>query len=399
MKFKFDLAAHLFSYLQTPTRSNVFQLCAEFHAPVDVHRLNHAITRTAPYFPAMMVQRKTSMWDDWLESCDSLPKAVYWPNLPRYFCDMERLSQCAVQILYDQTHIAVVFSHYVTDGSGGCAFFEHLLHEYVQGFSIQKTVIPSYAFTEDAYRICEGPETTTPSSVYHKAFQLSEGQIEGEILSTHLHCPVSSLKRAAHRYHATINQFLTAALMLAIERVRKKKGRPIRLMIPLDLRKILTNDTQRNFTLYIAAEEPNREDLQVNEVIAQLQESQDAQTDAQLLKARIQANLRLEQHFFWRLLPFPIKCALLQFVHKNWVERQFTMTFSNLGLFSPETSTSYIKKMNFMLTPLRSGRYNCSCISCNGLLVLSFVRTIRQPMIERELVQVLSELGVEVSCS
>lgn len=100
----------------------MFQLCAELHSLVDVHRLNYAITRTAPYFPAMMVQRKTSMWDDWLESCDTLPKVVYWPNLPRYFCDMERLSQCAVQILYDQTHIAVVFSHYVTDGSGGCAF-------------------------------------------------------------------------------------------------------------------------------------------------------------------------------------------------------------------------------------------------------------------------------------
>ena len=399
MKFKFDLAAQLFSYLQTPTRSNVFQLCAELHVPVDVHRLNHAITRTAPHFPAMMVQRKTSMWDDWLESCDTLPKAVYWPNLPRYFCDMECLSQCAVQILYDQTHIAVVFSHYVTDGSGGCAFFEHLLHEYVQGFSTQKTVIPSYASTEDAYRICEGSEPTTPSSIYHKAFQLSEGQTEGEILSTYIHCPVSSLKRAAYRYHATINQFLTAALMMAIERVRKKKGRPIRLMIPLDLRKILANDTQRNFTLYIAAEEPNQEDLQVDELIQHLRESQHNQTDAQLLKARIHANLRMEQHFFWRLLPFPIKSALLQFVHKNWVERQFTMTFSNLGLFSSEISMGYIKKMNFMLTPLRSGRYNCSCISCNGLLVISFVRTIRQPIIEHELVQVLSELGVEVSCS
>lgn len=278
-------------------------------------------------------------------------------------------------------------------------FFEHLLHEYVQGFSTQKTVIPSYAFTEDVYRICEGSGTTMPSSIYHKAFQLSEGQTEGEILSTHLQCSVSSLKRAAHRYHATINQFLTAALMLAISRVRKKKGRPIRLMIPFDLRKILTSDTQRNFTLYIAAEEPNQEDLQVDELIQHLRESQHNQTDAQLLKARIHAKLRMEQHFFWRLLPFPLKSARLQFVHRNWVEHQFTMTFSNLGLFSPEKSMGYIKKMSFMLTSLRSGRYNCSCVSCNGLLVLSFVRTTRQPLIERELIQVLSELGVEVSYS
>lgn len=397
MKFRCDLAAQLFSYLQTRSRSNVFQLCAEIRGPVDVQQLNRAITRTAPYFPAIMVQRKVTIWNDWLESSQILPQAVYWSDLPRYFCDMNLLSQCAVQILYDSTHIAVVFCHYITDGNGGRAFFEHLLREYFQCPQEQQAALPLFASTEDAYQNYKSDEKKGVFSIGGRAFQISADEHDKEVRTTDILCSVNQIKQAARRHQATVNQFLTAVLILAIARVRKKRGRPIRLMIPLNLRTILHKNTQRNFTLYITAEEPEQDDLRMEELIWQIREKQIRQMDQQMLESRINENLQMEQHFLWRKLPFALRSALIKLVHRKWLERQFTMTFSNLGLFSSEIGVSHIKKVSFMLTPLRCGLYNCSCISCNGQLVLSFVRCIRQPVIENAFLQVLSELGIEAA--
>jgi hypothetical protein len=76
-------------------------------------------------------------------------------------------------------------------------------------------------------------------------------------------------------------------------------------------------------------------------------------------------------------------------------EKKSCFSFSNLGLVDlPEEYTRYVKRMDFVLGSQADAPYNVSALTYEGKMYLNVTRNASEPVLEREIYQVLRERGV-----
>ena len=76
-------------------------------------------------------------------------------------------------------------------------------------------------------------------------------------------------------------------------------------------------------------------------------------------------------------------------------EKKACFSFSNLGIANvPEEFAHYVKRMDFVIGVQANAPYNVGAISYNNTLYINVIRNIEKPILERELYQVLKELGI-----
>lgn len=78
------------------------------------------------------------------------------------------------------------------------------------------------------------------------------------------------------------------------------------------------------------------------------------------------------------------KEKILGLIHTHWGEKNSCISVSNLGMIMlPEPMQKYIEQMRFLLTPRISSGYNCSVVSLNGKMYISFSRTCEKQVLEQ----------------
>jgi NRPS condensation-like uncharacterized protein len=81
---------------------------------------------------------------------------------------------------------------------------------------------------------------------------------------TCLQLPVDVLRRKAKEQGVTVTTCLCAAMMLAIEDIQMRKQpdrrrqKPVKVLLPVNLRKLFPSRTLRNFVLYVTPEMDSR---------------------------------------------------------------------------------------------------------------------------------------------
>ena len=76
-------------------------------------------------------------------------------------------------------------------------------------------------------------------------------------------------------------------------------------------------------------------------------------------------------------------------------ERKSCFSFSNLGVVkAPDAFCEHVERLDFVLGVQASAPYNTSAITYGGKMYLNVIRNIAEPVLERELCGVLTELGL-----
>ena len=84
-------------------------------------------------------------------------------------------------------------------------------------------------------------------------------------------------------------------------------------------------------------------------------------------------------------------------VFEKVCDRKTATTFSNLGNIKlPEAMAKYVERIDFLVGPLSRNRIVCGAVSYNNTLCINFVRTIKEPKLEREFFTLLVKEGVHV---
>ena len=193
---------------------------------------------------------------------------------------------------------------------------------------------------------------------------------------------------------------MKAILNLQVDLVHNPKDyKPVKVLLPVNLRTIFESNTLRNFALYIIPEiDPRLGEYTLDEIIEIVNHKVGAYATKKNMSKMIQTNVADEQQIFLRIVPLFIKNIVMKMVFNMVGEKKSCLSFSNLGQIKlPEIMKQYISRIDFVLGPQAQAPYNCSAYTYNDILNVTFSRDIKESRLETYFFRELQTLGVEVT--
>lgn len=410
-KKKLDHAAILFMANKRRDWSQAFRISMSLREEIDPVALQRALEAVAPRFPYLFSSVHSGRYWYYLQPVDTvLPPAPDTPS-PLTFMPSGEIKKQAIRILYGKYTITVEPFHALTDGQGCLIFLKTLVAEYItQRYG---TPIPR---THGIKRLEDGPQpedyedsflhhthSTAPRENVSPAFvPLFEKTASTEV-STGIF-DVDELLETARACGVTLTTLFTAAMMDALQQVqahqvpRRRRWKPVRIVIPVDVRKLFDSQTLHNFTMYATAgADPRTAQYDFEELLRLVQVQIDVQRKADAISAMIGSNVKLEQHPVAQRMPLPLKMLGVKAGAYLYGDRKFSLCFSNLGVVQlPPEMSPYIERVDFMLQPKVDALYNCASISFGGKLYFNITRNTHDTELAELFFENLAALGLTI---
>lgn len=380
--YAIDNASILFLAQMRKDHTNTFRFSMTLTEDICPQTLQTAVNNVYRRFPTIIAALSPGLFHYSQIPVNSAPIVQPDPGcLHPMSC--EELHRCAYRVFYKGNCVSIEAFHALTDGHGAIASFTTLIGEYLRlkyGISvlakapfIDLSVSPQAQETEDSFIKYAGKQSKHIPSRY--AYQLPGGSLPRETIKvSKFNIPSETLLRVAHRYGVTINTLISSIMASSIMEIQHKytssKLLPVRIMVPVNLRKVFPSQTLRNFSYYVL---PTMEPEDFSKSIDKLLHSFKTQIESQLRKEHLASvitnNVRMQNAWYFRIIPWPIKRALMRFICYFFGERTSSITVTNLGNVSlPEEISKYITHMECTLTPRMLSPYGCTILSYNGNL-------------------------------
>lgn len=416
---RLDNAAKIYPASMRRDWMAMFRLSATLVEPVDPEVLRAALARTLTRFPWFAVRMRRGMFWYYLEHNDAPPiveEDVRNPCLPMRAKDSRGY---AFRVRYYGNRIAVEIFHVLTDGTGGLCFLKTLVAEYLTlryGISIPRggDVLdcddpPDPGEMEDGFLACAGNVTRSRSEA--DSFHLSgTRERDGFIHVTTGVIPVDALKARAEEKGVSLTVYLTAVLILAFDAIQRRKHplrntprgakrlKPVKICVPVNLRRFFPTRTLRNFANYVnPGIEPSYGVYTLDEVLSIVMHQMGMELTPKVLGAKFTTNVRSEQNAVLRVVPLFLKDLAMRAAFYMTGDKKTATCFSNLGNASlPAEMALFVTRMEFMLGPLSRNPVAIGTLSYDGTMYINITRTIRESDLEREFFTRLVKLGVPV---
>ena len=411
--YRLDNAALIFPAIIRKNWNNVFRVSVTLKEPVDPETLNRAIAEIRPRFPTWFVRLRTGFFWYYLETIGEAPKAREDFAYPLTHMTRKELKTCCVRFLYYGNRIAVEIFHSVTDGTGGLMLLENLTARYLtlkygteipaEGYIADIREEPKAEEIRDCFLSCGAPRTL--SRAEDTAYRLS-GTPEPDLFR-HLITgivPTDILKEKARERGVTVTAFLAAVLAEAAGKRQQaegktgKRARPVKITIPVNLRKTFGMNTLRNFTLAVnIGFDPRLGDYTHEQICALMGHQLAAETIPQRMAGRVAKNVNLQRNLLLRLTPLAVKRICMRIVYALSGENKGCLNLSNMGVVRlPEAMAERAERFDFVIGVQYTYPNNCSVVTYGGKTYISMIRGIRESELERLVFSRLVELGIPV---
>ena len=408
-----DNAAKIYPAARSHNWTNAFRLSATLKEEVDTKVLQSALDVTIRRFPSLGTRLRKGLFWYYLQQVSHAPAIRQEMSYPLTRMTRKDLRDCALRVIVYHNRIAVEFFHSLTDGNGGVIFLKALVAEYLQQkyhlvIPAEQGVVgrleePSPEELEDSFLKYAGP--VSASRRENNAWHLKgTPEPDGFLNVTCFQLPVAQVLEQAHHYCVSMTTFLSAALMQAIlnlqaQQIPNRRYRKyVRLLIPVNLRRLFPSKSMRNFALYTTPEvDPKLGDYSFEELCQIIQHRMALDVTPKQMSARIATNVKSEQVFLLKITPLFIKNLVMKAVFLAVGERKSCLCLSNLGQVTlPKEMESYVERMDFILSSQAMSPHNCGVLSYKDTLYVNFTRNIVEPNLEREFFLVLREMGLPV---
>lgn len=410
---RLDNAAKIYPAAKRRNWTNYFRLSATLTEPIDRNTLRTALDITVRRFPSIAVRLRRGAFWYYLEQIDHPPAIEEDKSYPLVHVPFDDVRKCAFRVLIYGNRVAVEFFHAVTDGTGGLTFLKTLLAEYLcqkYGLSIpaERGVLgrledPDPEELEDSFLRYAGK--ITASRAEQTAYHLSgTPEPDGFLNLTTLMLPCAAVREQAKAFGVSVTEFLAAVMMKAIcdlqsEKVpRRMRRKPVKVLLPVNLRGLFPSRTLRNFASYVTPEiDPRLGDYTLAELCKIVHYRMGLENDARMMAAKIATNVASERSAVLRVMPLFVKNLAMKAVFDLVGECKSCLCLSNLGLVTlPEVMTPYVTRLDFIIGVQSRAPHNCGVASWNDTMYINFIRNIREPELEAHFYRVLHSLGLPV---
>ena len=411
---KLDNAAKIYPAVRRKNWSNVFRQSVTLIEEIDKIVLSSALKIVVKRFPTIAARlRKGAFWY-YLQEIDTPPEIIDEYSHPLTFMSRKEMRKCAFRVIVYKNRIAVEFFHSLTDGTGALVFLKNLVAEYLEqkydisvpleNGIVDRRQAPREEELEDSFLKVAGdvPLSRKDTNAWHMSGEPEQG---GYLNLTCFKLRVSQVLDKAHEYNTTLTVFLGAVMMKALANLQKektpalKKQKLVKLLIPINLRSLFPSDTLRNFAMFTIPEiDPRLGEYSIDEIVKIIYHKMGAEVTPKHMRGVIAANVKDERNIFLRVVPLPIKNAVMKAVFDSVGECKSCLNLSNLGSVKlPDIMRKYITRMDFILGVQAAAPYNSGVLSYGDTVYINFIRNIREPDLERHFYNVLKELGIHAT--
>ncbi len=411
---KLDNAAKIYPAAKRRNWNNFFRISATLTEPVDVAVLRSALDVTARRFPSIAVRLRRGVFWYYLEQIPKAPAIQEEKSCPLAHAPFHQVRQCAFRILVYHNRFAVEFFHALTDGTGALIFVKTLLAEYLsQKYGLTVPAVdgvlgrleePGDEELEDSFLRYAGDVKASrkESTAWHLSGTPEKDGFKNLVT---LMVPAPELKACAKRYGVSVTELLCAAMMQAIAQLQAEKvpqrrlRKPVKVLLPVNLRNLFPSRTLRNFASYITPEiDPRMGDYTFEEICAAVHHRMGLENNPQTMRAKFAANVASEKSPVLRVMPLFIKNLAMKAVFDTVGECKSCLCLSNLGVVRlPEVMAPYVARMDFIIGVQAKAPHDCGVLTWNDTVYINCIRSIREPELELRFYQVLHRLGLSVT--
>ncbi len=407
--YKLDNAALMYPMVSHGESPAVFRMAVQLKEPVNPVVLQYALNDVYPRFPTIC---GTVVWGWFWPYVDKpaspivVKKQTKVPGRP--IAVDARRSQ--IRVNYFGNQIAVEFFHSATDGTGGIIFLNTLLKCYFARLGIDCERVncydhrdkPTIEEVRDNFGKIAIKKNPPPCPPVVKA-KVIKGTIwkNGKYTTYRGICSAKQLHDVARAHNASVTEFLGAVQLLALDKLAQATScqdkRPIRVLIPVNLRKLYNVETIRNFSSYIFYQYNGQTDL--DEVIADIQKQTKEQMTDDYFRGMVSFNYNSGNHPLLKPVPLPLKRLVVSAVVNGRGEGIVNGSIlSNLGVVkAPKEFEDLVVRYEFTLG--KPHRYtNCfSLATYNDVCVIALMSKYEERDCEREFFTTLAKLGVDLT--
>ncbi|MCE7743089.1 MAG: hypothetical protein GOP50_11630 [Candidatus Heimdallarchaeota archaeon] len=412
---RLENAATGFSLIASPRVPQVFRLAVTLKEPINTTILQRALNRIIVRFPFFRINLKTGFFWHFWETNMSFPKIMRDTKYPNEFMPITQKGVFPFRVKVYKRRIAVEFHHCLTDGTGGKTFLKALLGEYLslKGVKVkdwkdilrpdQTPILEEY---EDAYRRFD-KKIKVSRKLDAKAFRLPFKRMKiGKYHITKGIMPVKQVLEKAKELKISLTEYIAAILIESLhelvfsfpENLRRKHIRPIRVMIPVNLRNIYPSKTMRNFSLYVTPGiDPRLGYYSFEEIVKQVHHYMKKEVNPKYFMTHIHKNVENENMLFLRLTPLMVKKFFGQKGYFRIGTTLYSTVLTNLGKITvPEELEEYIEEFEFVPAQVPVNKVGTAMVSYKDKLIINFGRIIEEPVFERIFFRNLVKKGIEV---
>ena len=410
---KLDNAALIYPAARRRDWINVFRISVSFRDDIDGAILQKALDRTVPRFPSIAARLRTGVFWYYLEQLPKAPEVLPEELYPLNRMTFRGIRKCAIRVMYYRSRMSVELFHAITDGNGGMIFVKTLAAEYVRlryGCEVPHTngildlsEPPKREELEDSFARYASPVALSRKEDI--AYEMmGEREADRFLHVTTGILEAEAVRKLAKTYGATVTTFLAAVMMESVYELQMKqvknprRYKPVKVMIPVNLRKLFESETLRNFANYITPGiDPRMGEFSFEEMISVIHHQMGLELNPKRMSAKFTPNVRDENSKLLRVMPLFIKNIAMKMVYNRVGERIASICLSNLGVVDlPEAMLPYVSRVDFILGIQADSPCNCGVCSYGGKLHVAFTRGIVESELERLFFTKLRKMGLHV---
>lgn len=408
--YRLDNAAKIYPAVRTADHAAVFRVAVQLNEIVEPDVLSEALIQTLPRFPTFNVRMQKGLF--WYYFEHNPYRAVVTPDKAPV-CRPIKLSETngyLFRVCYFKKRISLEVFHAIADGTGAITLLKAILFKYLvlsgkpvvadEGI-LDGQMYPSAGEVEDSFQKYYD-ENSKSSRKEQRAYQIKGTRILSDnVRITHGMIPVASFRHLVKESGATVTEYIVALLIASVYETQLKGSGdrlPVKVFVPVNLRRFLPSETLRNFASYINAGFVFSNGEYSFEMILDFVR-RDIRNNLvkEKLVGKIGANVSAERSTFMRLTPLFMKNIAMKTAYSYYGERQITSTVSNIGIISlPESMDSYVDRFEFVLGAPITNMLCCAVCTYHDSLVISFTRVMEETDIERYFFRFLAKKGLDV---
>lgn len=395
-RYPIDYSAILYLAQMRRNHTNIYRFAATMRHPVCPDLLQKAVNRIYSRFPTIFAGFRPGFFSHSVVPAGNAPQVQKDPGL-LLTMSREEIQSCACRVFYSENQIMMEAFHALTDGYGAIASLRTLVAEYLylrygvqsaERLKMLESSEPDWnTELRDAYLDYAGEKPARLPGRY--AYQLPGENRDWYPKASVETVSTQKLLEASRGFGVSMTSLLSCIMAESIMEVQNRyvsagKKKPVRIMVPIDLRRLFPSKTLRNFILYALPtmeweEAEHSLETRMKCFHSQLQQ----QVTREALGAQISANVNTQRMLIFRIVPLGLKLAAMRLAYRYFGESNSSITLTNLGIFAlSEDLKPYVQSVDVLLTPRSKSPYNCGILSCGDITSITITRFGAQPELE-----------------
>lgn len=411
--YKLDLSAIVYPTLQRRDFSSVYRLSVLLKEPVKPDILQQAVDMTLPRFPTYKTAIRKGLFWRYLEP-NHRPGPFVQKDI-RNFCmpmPFKSENRYLMRVYYYGSRISLEAHHSLGDGTGcmhvlntlTAVYLRLLGHEISDGYYVKNiNETPDPEELEDAY-MRYANANVCPKRPGEKAYRVRGTKepfytfnVINGIMS------VNDVMKAASKYNASVTEYLNSVLLYALMQKQEHdwhlRLKPVRIAMPVNLRRFFPSKTLRNFiTMVYPGIDPRLGNYAFEEIVTQVHHYMRYYINEKFLKGDITTNANTQRHPLIRIVPLLFKDFVVRQFYTAVQDRHSSAGLTNMGILKvPDNMKPFIERFDIYMGQPFSSRTNCAIISFEDTLTVNFASSIVESDVERYFFQKLVQDGIHVT--